>query len=149
MNLRESIKVRRGKPEDYQFLYQLHQATMKEHISKTWGWDEAWQKEYFHEHFIPEDCQVILLNNEEIGVLVTRETEGSVFIREIQVSTAFQNRGIGTYILKRLIDESRLKNKTVALQALKINPACHLYKRLGFRVTEESDLLYFMESVVE
>lgn len=37
--------------EDYEFLWNLHKATMKSYVEETWGWNEQFQKEYFNNQF--------------------------------------------------------------------------------------------------
>ena len=45
--------------DDYHFLYHLHISTIRPAVEATWGWDEAFQREYFREHFDPATRQII------------------------------------------------------------------------------------------
>ncbi len=41
-----NVSLRPAVPEDFDFLYGLNRATMKEYVVETWGqWDEPWQEE--------------------------------------------------------------------------------------------------------
>ena len=36
---------------DFEFLWRLHQVTMRDYVDKTWGWDDAFQLQRFRETF--------------------------------------------------------------------------------------------------
>ena len=55
----EQISLRLGTSEDSDFVYYLHRAAMQQYVAQTWGWDEAWQWNYFQQHFNPAECQII------------------------------------------------------------------------------------------
>ncbi len=48
------------------------------------------------------------------------------------------SQGIGTSLIKSLIQEAQINNKKLWLKVIKGNPAERLYKRLGFTVFEKS-----------
>ena len=45
------FETRSATPHDRDELYQLYALVMQAHISKIWGWDEAWQQTDFDTHF--------------------------------------------------------------------------------------------------
>ncbi len=74
------IKYRDAKEEDLLFLYQLNILILKEYIEKTWGWDEAWQSNYFKTHFNLKLIKVIVFSNNDIGCLRLEEGEKELTI---------------------------------------------------------------------
>ncbi|MGI8636395.1 MAG: GNAT family N-acetyltransferase [Segetibacter sp.] len=57
----------------------------------------------------------------------------------------FQGRGIGSSILKELLDKAQSEQKRLELEVLRVNAdAQRLYKRLGFVMEEKDDQKYFM-----
>ena len=40
-------ELRPGSMEDFQFLYDLHVRTLKPHVERIWGWDDADQRQRF------------------------------------------------------------------------------------------------------
>ena len=73
----EQISLRLGTSEDSDFLYDLHRAAMQQYVAQTWGWDEAWQWNYFQQHFNPAECQIITFEGKDVGVLSVRNRDRS------------------------------------------------------------------------
>jgi GNAT superfamily N-acetyltransferase len=128
---------------DYDFLYQLQTATMKPYIEATFGWDEAVQRLRFR--FDPREQKIIVVENQDVGVLGCEELPKKLFIGRIQIAPAWQRRGLGTLVLRERIERARELGVVAALRVLKVNPAKRLYERLGFAVVEETATHYLME----
>jgi ribosomal protein S18 acetylase RimI-like enzyme len=54
---------------------------------------------------------------------------------------SWRNRGIGTQLIRAILEEGRASVRSVALSVERWNSACRLYTRLGFR-EESSDDVY-------
>ena len=63
------LNLRPANSNDYNFLYKLKKKTLKNYISKTWGWDEGWQKAYFSKNFKPELIKIITILGKDIGCI--------------------------------------------------------------------------------
>jgi GNAT superfamily N-acetyltransferase len=129
---------------DYEFLYALHSATMKEYVDAVWGWDEVAQQDMFRQRFDPSQRQVIVVSGWDAGMLEVRWGETEVFIANLLLAPAFQRRGIGAAILRDILDEADARGLPVLLRVLRGNPARRLYERLGFVVTEEAPERFYM-----
>lgn len=129
---------------DYDFLYALHVATMKEHVTAVWGWDEVAQQDMFRQRFDPALRQVIVVSGWDAGMLEVRWSETEVFIANVLIAPAFQRRGIGAAILRDILDEADARGLPVLLRVLHGNSARRLYERLGFVVTEETPERFYM-----
>ena len=91
-----TVQLRPARAADVDFLYRLHKAAMQDYVAQTWGWDEAWQQQYFYQHFDPSVCQIIVAAGYDVGVLsVVRQAE-VVYLRNVAVLPPYQGRGIGT-----------------------------------------------------
>lgn len=141
-----NLSQRTAQPQDEDFLYALHKAAVQQVVIATWGvWDEAWQRERFRQNYQPEWLHVIQLDGEDIGVVRVQERTEELFLANLEILPAYQRRGIGTLIIRRVIEEGRQRGKPVALQVLKMNMAARaLYQSLGFGVTGENDTHYIM-----
>jgi len=57
---------------------------------------------------------------------------------DIAVKPEFQNRGVGTHLLRRLMDEATETNKALRHMVFVLNDNAHrFYERLGFVVIED------------
>jgi RimJ/RimL family protein N-acetyltransferase len=140
--------LRQATDEDAAFLYALNRETMREYVYQTWGdWQEAFQTQFFAEHFDSTANQMILVDGQPIGLLGVARSAERHFIRALQIATAWQGRGIGTHIVGELLAEARELNVPVELQVLKVNTGDRrLYARLGFRTTGESATHFHMRA---
>ena len=63
----------------------------------------------------------------------------------VAVLSPYRNRGIGTALLKELLESLRTHGfRKVSLSVQKENPAFHLYQRLGFKTIGETEEEYLM-----
>ena len=135
------ISLRPVKPEDFEFLWRLHNAALKKYVEETWGWDEEFQRKNFEANFKIEDGEIIVFQGEDVGFWWKIEKENEILLASIRLLPEFQNKGIGTKLIKELIETS---DKPVRLHVLKVNPARRLYERLGFEITDEADTHFVM-----
>jgi ribosomal protein S18 acetylase RimI-like enzyme len=121
---------------DREFMYALYCRTMRAVVEKTWGWDEAWQRIDFNRRFSDCSASVIEYRGVAAGALMLESKPDSIYIQEIQVLPEYQGQGIGTAIVKQVVEQAASQNLGVTLSVVPANPrARQLYERLGFRVT--------------
>jgi ribosomal protein S18 acetylase RimI-like enzyme len=123
---------------DYEFLYHIHRATMKEYIAAIWGWEEEWQHEYFQAKWDPEKRKIIQIDGQDAGVLVIENRDGEYYLGLIEIAPEFQGRGVGTAVIQDFIAAAQALNLPATLHVLKSNDkARQLYQRLGFTIAAE------------
>ncbi|HEX8250412.1 MAG TPA: GNAT family N-acetyltransferase [Pyrinomonadaceae bacterium] len=143
------ITFRQIKIKDFEFLWQLHNAALKKYITATWGWNEDWQRRNFEKNFNLREGEIIVVGEKDAGFLWISEKETEIALISIRLLPEFQNRGIGTKLIKDVLDKARAQKKPVRLQVLKINPAQNLYEKLGFEVFGETATHFLMRFPVE
>lgn len=130
---------------DYEFIYQVKKDSYKKYVEICFGsWNEEQQKEYF-KRFIEtykEGAFIITLDGKDIGFYNGCRTENQYEIGNICIIPEYQNRGIGTEILKDILYENR--DLEITLQYFKQNPVGRLYERLGFKRIGETQYHYRM-----
>lgn len=137
----KEIKLVQATEDDYERMYKIKEDSIKPYVEKVWGWDEDFQIEFLRKNTPFEEVEFILFNGETIGFLQLKETIKSIFIQSLFIIKAFQQKGIGTYLLKRIINNGKL----LSLEVLKNNKiAFDLYKKMGFVVLKEDDLKYYL-----
>lgn len=89
-----------------------------------------------------KDYLNIVINDKIIGsILITDLKEGKL-IDEIYLEKEFRNTGIGTDIIREMLE----KNRNIYLWVYKENKkAISLYNRLGFIIVDETDSRYYMK----
>jgi ribosomal protein S18 acetylase RimI-like enzyme len=122
---------------DYELVYALGRAAFIEHVIATYGqWDEAWQRERFDTYFRPETTSIIVSDGRDVGQLAVEWDEDPVFLAVITLLPEARGRGIGTAVIRGVLERARELGKAVRLQVFVVNPdARRLYERLGFRET--------------
>jgi ribosomal protein S18 acetylase RimI-like enzyme len=121
---------------DYAWLWSLKRLTMQPYVEQTWGgWDDTAQEEFFRQNFIPANLRVITTGGRDAGLLHVEREAREFFLANIQILPEFQNRGLGSAVVRDVLEDARASGLTVRLQVLKTNPAARrLYERLGFVV---------------
>jgi GNAT superfamily N-acetyltransferase len=132
------IRLRSARKDDYDCLWALHRTVLRPYVDATWGWDEAWQADYFHVHFDPVHCQIIQAEGIDVGRLSVETRPDSVFMASIAILPAYQRAGIATVIIRQVLGQAACRGLPVMLQMLNVNPARHLYERRGFVITGET-----------
>ena len=119
---------------------------MRTAVEETFGpWDDDWQRRYFREHFDPALLQVIQVEGQDVGVLYVEERAEEWFVATIELLPAHQGQGIGTAVMRQVMEGAAQQGKPVALRVLKANRRARgLYQRLGFGVTGENETHYIM-----
>lgn len=131
------IDLRAATLDDRTFLYSLYCRTMRGVVEKTWGWEEAWERVDFDCRFRVCSSWVIECDDHMMGGLLLESEPDSIYIYEVQVLPEYQGRGIGTEVLRRLIDQAESRGVAVTLSVVEANSrAKQLYERLGFYVTK-------------
>jgi GNAT superfamily N-acetyltransferase len=62
-------------------------------------------------------------------MLKVEEREHCIYLGDIQIHEAYRSQGIGTSLIKSVIQSAAIANKPIRLRVLKGNPAKKLYLR--------------------
>jgi len=135
-----AYELRSAKREDADFLWELRQRALRDHVEKTWGkWDDAQQRKFFDRGFVPRETRVIMVDGQPAGRLDVSRARLEFFLGLIELLPEVQGKGLGSAVVRDLQDEARKKNVPIRLQVIKANEAAHrLYERLDFKQTGET-----------
>ena len=139
-----TYSLRPATAEDLEFVQALNRANFKDYVTPIWGWDENVQDRLVRERFDPAKLRVIRSNGKDIGVLQTETTTQDLILENIQLLPDYQRRGLGSKIMRDVLAEADAAQLPVTLTVLRTNPARALYERLGFFVTHQDDVRYYM-----
>ena len=125
---------------DYQWLWELKRLTMRPYVEQTWGhWDDPLQEEFFRKNFSSETIQIISTEGQDAGLLNLEREADEIFLANLQILPEFQNRGLGSAVLREVLESAAALKLPVRLQVLRVNAgAGRLYARFGFQTYSES-----------
>lgn len=85
----------------------------------------------------------IIYNKKIIGSILIRKIDDGLLLDEIFIEKEYRNKGFGSSIIKNYVLDS---DDNIYLWVYKDNiKAFNLYKKLGFKIKEETDSRYYME----
>ena len=140
------IALRPISEADFKFIYEVTKVTMQTYVEQTWGsWvdEEQWTRTYNSINLLTH--QIIQLNSQDIGCLAVERSPSHIQLTKFYILPHFQRRGIGSFLIKQLINEARTRQIPLRLRVLAVNPAINLYKREGFVVQTQTKERIYME----
>ena len=139
-----SIAPRPALSADYPFALKLYIEAIKP-LASTWiEWVDEDQKALFASLWRPDDTWIITLNGEDVGWVEFRRTGDEIFLKQLYILPEHQRRGVGSRVMRLLLEERRGAAKSMALFVLKNNPAHGFYERHGFGVVQETPTRFLM-----
>ena len=132
--------------QDTGFLVYLRKLTMDEHLHKAGiKLNDDQHRSRVLEHF--SDSYLIKLGATQVGLIKLGRENGGLHIRQIQILPPYQNKGIGTKVIKLCQRKAREKGVSLTLNVLLDNPAKQLYLRHGFNIEKTDELQHFMRFI--
>lgn len=141
--------------EDEAFLYRVYSSTRAEELAQA-PWNEAQREAFLKAQFSAQQLHyrtyypdsthdLILLDAHPIGRLyVARNAEG-ICILDITILPEHRNKGIGTPLIQRLMNEAAEASKPLTIYVESFNPSRTLFERLGFSKIEDDGIYHLLE----
>ena len=129
-----NFAFRAATPADAEWLAALRRITMRPYVEETWRmWDDAVQSARFEDPAELAKISIVTIDGHDAGLWHVERSAHDIFLANVQILPSYQNRGLGSALIHRLLTEGHARNLPVRLQVLKVNlPARRLYERLGF-----------------
>lgn len=131
---------------DWNFLRDLYKQAHYEGIVAQFGeWEDRRLDEFFN-HAIKRsaDFTIITSGGKDIGAMEIVDESDYIQIEEILLLPEYQNKGIGSRIIKDVLDVAKRKKKPVTLYVLKESRAKDFYEKFGFAYKNDTPTHYFM-----
>ena len=149
-------RLRPARAEDRDVLLRVYASTREEELRLVDWSDEQKaafvrqqfeaQDAYYREHYDPVTFDVIEVDGEPAGRLYVARWDEEIRIIDIALLPEHRGRGIGTELLRALLDEAAEAGKRLSIHVELNNPARRLYERLGFAPVEERGVYLLMEA---
>ncbi|MGY3682187.1 GNAT family N-acetyltransferase [Streptomyces sp. TE33382] len=142
--------LRTATPEDVEPIAELRAQVMRPDLERLGRYDEHRVRQRLRDVYAPEHTSVILVDGTLAGCVTLRPvqdaatngtaggTAGGWWLENFYLSPALQGRGIGTDVLRTLLERADRERVTVRLDVLQGSAARALYERHGF-VEERQD----------
>lgn len=139
-----SIALRPALSDDFEYCKRIYFTEMEWIIEKL-HLNPASQTATFQQYWDATQVRIITVDGADVGWMQTITQNNETFLAQLFVDRDFQRRGIGTEVMRRLINEAQQCRQAIRLNVVKVNPCVRLYERLGFRVVEEDDRKFYMK----
>jgi len=148
--------LRAARAEDRDVLLRVYASTREEELRIVDWSDEQKaafvqqqfeaQDAYYREHYDPATFDVIEVDGEPAGRLYVARWEDEIRVIDMALLPEHRGRGMGTALLRDLLDEGARTGKRLSIHVELNNPARQLYERLGFAPVEERGVYVLMEA---
>ena len=151
------LRLREAGEADLPFMAALYASTRREELAPV-PWSEAdkraflaqqfeAQHRHYAEHYPYAARWIVERKGEPIGRLYLDALEGELRIVDIALVEAARGEGLGTAVLRDVMDAAARGRLAVGIHVETTNPAMTLYRRLGFARIENKgvyDLMRWM-----
>jgi GNAT superfamily N-acetyltransferase len=150
-----SITCRPVGPDDQAFLLEVYGSTRADEMALVpWSADQkqafvkmqfAGQQEHYQNTFPTASHQIILSIGRPVGRLYVARLEQEIRIVDITLMPAERNAGIGSFLLRGLLDEAGSVGKVVRIYVEDFNPSLRFFERLNFKPIEQQGIHVLLE----
>lgn len=151
-----TVELRPVSESDDRFLLGVYASTREEELAQAeWAegqkemflrWQFDLQRKEYKTRFPDADYRVILVDQRPAGRIWVGDDDEQIRLLDIALLPEFQNRGVGTALLRRLMQEASQQGKALRHMVFVLNNDAHrFYERLGFSIIEEFGAYKHME----
>lgn len=147
MSSHPDITLRPVGPADLDFLIEVYGSTRAEEMALVPWTDEqrqafiqhqfTAQQNHYAQKYPTASHDVIMFNDRPVGRLYVARLDQEIRIIDITLLPAERNAGIGSYLIKQLLDEANHSGKLTRIYVEEFNPSLRLFERLGFSPSEQ------------
>ena len=139
---------------DHPFLRDLYASVRAAELAPV-PWTEEAKRQFLdeqfglqHQHYVKNypGADLLLIEKDDlpIGRIYVYRTENEIRLMDIALQEAERGHGIGSALLRELMDEARATRRELTLHVEPDNPAQRLYQRRGFRLIERRGVYDFL-----
>jgi ribosomal protein S18 acetylase RimI-like enzyme len=142
-HLNRRMSLRPARLEDFDYCAHLYFEGM-DNVIKELNLNMDAQVAGFRQRWDVGQVRIITLDGTDVGWLQSFAKHDALFLSQLFVDSVLRRQGIGTEVVKGLIEEAARAGQALTLGVVKTNPALRLYERLGFRTTNEDERKFYM-----
>ncbi|WP_327244842.1 GNAT family N-acetyltransferase [Streptomyces sp. NBC_01320] len=136
--------LRPADPADVEQMAELRAVVMRPDLERLGRYDEHRVRQRLRDIFAPEHTSVVVADGVFAGCVTLRPVESGWWLENFYLSPTLQGRGIGTAVLRGLLERADAAGADVRLDVLQGSAARQLYERHGFTLEREDPIDVFM-----
>ena len=150
-----NVTLRPVGPEDHEFLVEVYGSTRAAELALVpWTIEQqqafirsqfASQQDHYAQNYPAANHDIIMCQDRQVGRLYAARLDHEIRIVDITVLPSEQNSGIGTHLIRQLLDEAKRSGKVTRVYVEEFNPSLRLFYRLGFSVREQQGFHLLLE----
>lgn len=152
-----AISLRPASDADRALLLAVYASTREQELALV-PWSEQQKAAFVAQQFDAQDrhyraqytegmtYDVVLVDGEPAGRLYVGRWPGELRIVDVALLPAARGAGVGTRLLRALLDEAAADGRSVTIHVEPANPAKRLYERLGFELVSDGEIYQFMRA---
>jgi ribosomal protein S18 acetylase RimI-like enzyme len=149
------VRLRPVVDADRAFLVELYESTREDELGQV-AWPDGAREVFVEQQFAAQDAHyranypgatldMIEVDGSPAGRLYVHRGPSDIRIMDIALAPAFRGLGIGTELLRALVEEAESSGRKLSIHVEQNNPARSLYDRLGFQPAGEHGIYVLME----
>ncbi len=136
--------LRPASAADVESVAELRAAVLRADLERLGRYDEQRVRQRLRDGFDPACTWVIEADGAFSGCVALRPDEDAHWLEHFYLAPHLQGEGIGSAVLRQLLDRCDRRGVRVRLNVLQGSPARRLYERHGFSVETEDPVDIFM-----
>ncbi|MFD8541906.1 GNAT family N-acetyltransferase [Streptomyces rubrogriseus] len=129
---------------DVEAVAELRALVLRADLERLGRYDARRVRQRLRDGFVPAHTRVIEVGGAFAGCVALRPAEDAHWLEHFYLDPRVQGAGIGTAVLRELLERCDREGTVVRLNVLRGSPARRLYERHGFAVTSEDPVDVFM-----
>lgn len=136
--------MRPAEPADVEAIAELRAMVMRPDLERLDRFDEHRVRQRLRDSFSPQHTSVILADGAFAGCVTLRPAEDGQWLEHFYLAPGTQGRGLGSAVLRCLLDRTDADGVLVRLNVLQGSAARRLYERHGFTVEVQDPIDIYM-----
>lgn len=136
--------LRAAGPTDVETIAELRATVMRPDLERLGRFDEHRVRQRLRDSFSPLHTSLVVVEGAFAGCVTLRPADDGHWLEHFYLDPAFQGRGLGSAVLRGLLDRTDADGALVRLNVLRGSAARRLYERHGFSVEAEDPVDIFM-----
>jgi GNAT superfamily N-acetyltransferase len=129
---------------DIEVIAELRATVMRADLERLGRYDEHRVRQRLRDSFSPQYTSIIMIDRDLAGCVTIRPAEGRQWLEHFYVAPHCQGLGIGSAVLRTVLERADAQGMTVGLNVLQGSAAHRLYERHGFVVESQDTIDVFM-----